>query len=208
MYDSSECMLRTITFGGCAIFWTRAVTSMPFIFGMPMSTINTSTRDCSQRWNACRPSAASAITWTPGSDSSRLRRPRRTMPWSSASKTCNRLLRWRDHRHVGRQPERHHRAAVRGMADAEPSLELLDALLHASQSEAAVTPRGVEPAPIVGDRDLQASVLPRQADNHPRRLRMLDAIGQCLLDDAADAGALRFRGGPAAALDPQLDRQP
>ena len=80
MYDSSECMLRMMTAGGRGSFCVRAATSMPFIFGMPTSTIRVSGSCSSARRSASIPSEASATTLNPASVSSSVRKPRRTMP--------------------------------------------------------------------------------------------------------------------------------
>src|SRR4029079_11438823 len=201
-------MLRMMTFGGCATLCTRDATSMPFIFGIPMSTMSTSTRVCSQKCRACSPSAASPTTWTPGSDSSRLRSPRLTMPWSSASKTCNRSLRrLLPVRRAGREPEAHRHSEITGAPHRQPSLQFLDALFHPLQPEAERPPRRIESPPIVGHRDLQPAALARQLNDDACRLGVPDAVGQGLLDDAVDTRPLRVRRGGGVRIDVQLDHE-
>ena len=53
-------MLRMITAGGRSSFCDRAATSMPFIFGIPMSTMSVSGWCSSQSRSASSPSEASA----------------------------------------------------------------------------------------------------------------------------------------------------
>src|SRR6266545_1496137 len=80
-------MLRMITLSRGSCLRARAATSMPLRRGMAMSRMAMSGLSVSHRRRHSAPSEASPRISTPGSSSRRDFMPRRTMPWSSASRT-------------------------------------------------------------------------------------------------------------------------
>src|SRR6266540_3465949 len=179
-------MLRMMTAGGRSSFWDRAATSSPLNFGMAISTISRSGRYSSVSRTASRPSAASATTDRPAS-SSRLLKPLRTMPWSSASSTRNGQL---HHGSGQREVNRQRRALASGGADGDRAVEFFDALFDSAQSETVTASPGLQPDTVIGHRHVQ-SVSPA-GDVHldDTCIGVPDAIRQRLLDGSVDARSI------------------
>src|SRR5688572_30849963 len=201
MYDSSACMLKMMTAGGRSSFCARVATSMPLSLGMPMSTMSRSGRCSSQSRTASSPSAASATTEWPVS-SSRLRSPRRTMPWSSASSTRKPHLR---HRRRQRQVQRDRRALADGTRDGHVAVKFLDALFKSTETETITAPCGIESDPIVDHRDAQSIVMARDLYLDGVRLGVTEAIGQRFLHSSIYARLMPIRPRVELSVHVQLD---
>src|SRR5438045_701364 len=80
----------TLKCGSCWSSWR--VVSSPFRLGIPMSTMTTSGFSCNAFSTASRPSLASPQTSQPSCFSSKARKPRRTISWSSANKILNFII--------------------------------------------------------------------------------------------------------------------
>src|SRR5947207_8867180 len=176
---------------------------MPFSFGMPMSRMRRSGWCVSRRRIASRPSVASATTDSPA-PSSRLLRPRRTMPWSSASSTRKRRLL---HHFRHRQLDRERCAFARGPGNGHGATELLDPLLDAAKPQPLSTVPWIEADAIVDHGHLQSI---EAVDAHLDRAcaSVTDAVGERLLNDAVHTGAILIRQGGEVALRLQLDVEP
>src|SRR5262245_50313807 len=194
-------MLRTMTPGGRSSFCALAATSMPLNLGMPMSRMTMSGRSSSMSRTASSPSAASPTTERSAS-SIRLLSPRRTMPWSSASSTRKRHLRYpRGHRQLDGEG----RTVSRWAAHGHGAMELFDAFLDAPQTQTIGTSRGIETDPIVGHRYVEPILVADDAHSDRPRLRVPDAIGEPLLDGSIDTGPVAVGERIDIAIDRQVD---
>ena len=74
------------------------------------------------------------------------------------------------------------------------SIQCLNSFLNAEESQAsAYMGEGIEPNPVVLDKDHNTVILPADRYVHVLGIRMACAIRQCLLNHAVDAGTLRVR---------------
>src|SRR5262245_17498539 len=119
-----------------------------------------------------------------GSLSIKLRRPRRTMLWSSASST-------RKHTLLRQRQSNGKRGALAGAArERNRSAQLAHTLLDPAQSEPPGATLRIQPDAVVTDRHVDAVVVRAHADTNGGRARVTHTIGQRLLHDAINARSM------------------
>src|SRR5919202_6927358 len=100
-------------------------------------------------------------------------------------------------------------AATLARADLEDTVEHLDALPHARQTEAGPPGRpgagGADPAAVILDLDEQHAGVEREPDRGLRRSSVLARIGQRLLDHPEDGQFDALVERPLLAIDRQRD---
>src|SRR5271165_2186611 len=177
----------------------RCAASIPFRFGMAMSSTTTSGRDASAASTACLPSEASATTLNSGCPSSSRRKPRRTTVWSSANRMRIFLslaaskFSFSVHFTPGeRQFHGEQGSATGRRMDVASAAQAGHALLDSQQTHALALLELEAPA-IVLDGKLEPVRLFLHPDANGLGLRVARAVVQRLLHYAIDTCFVRIR---------------
>src|SRR4030042_1042571 len=180
-------MVRTTTWESGTASLSRRMASKPLIPGMLMSITTTSGCVSSVMRRAPTPSAASPTSVMASSEARIMRRPARTMAWSSTSSTRIATARssrgqWYANSNAG--------AAARPRIDGELAPQEAHSLLHTYDAQMLLSRPadlvGIEAAAVVFDHRLHRAVRPRAAPGALTGIGVFDDVGHRLLDKAVE----------------------
>src|SRR5882762_257058 len=191
--------ISTLVWGRAAL--RRLSTARPSSAASWTSSMTTSGRNSAARWSASSAVAASPTTAISGT-LSMLRRPSRTIGWSSTIRTRIGRLGAIGGPRTERQARADSGAVLGPPLDDALAAQQPGALPHREQAEPAARrlARGaLEAHAPVGDREEERRAFLPDVNVDPRRARVLEGVGERFLDDA-ECGGLDG-GGQAGVLE-------
>src|SRR4051794_2673307 len=191
--------MSTATSGACSRI--SRVACNPVSFGIFTSRIARSGRSRIATSRASAPSEASAITSMSSCCSSNIRRPERTIPWSSAiriftSSACGGPSITFRYRQDQPDPCAHLRPGFNLKVPADEER----ALAHAADPEPAAGVVEAEPAPVVGDPQLEPAVPAAEPDPDVVGARVPNGVRERLLGHPVDDELRVARDAPQLAI--------